>query len=888
MVSMKSWFDRGIAYERIMRHFPVGEFIIRIAVGFFSVKGWSLIRQVVGNKQVKLIVGINGQYKQDVKSAKAIIVQELRRDLSTGIIENRRQLVQELIDRIESGKFQIVDGRAMSHHAKLYIVDDYVAIQTSANLSEKGLKNQVENGTDVFEENEINHLIRKFDYHFASAKRNLTQEVLQALKDWLKYSSPWDAYLKTLLALEDLNIDKRYIAPATYQIDMIAETLDNIRQYNGSMLVASTGLGKTVVSTHVALQLVRNNEITNVLVLCPKRVKRSWNMELFSAGIASKSITYQALDQEQPRLNYNLRDFLELKKLINKYWLIIIDESHFFRNSKQNSEGFKRRSFQELLPLVQKSDCKVLLLTGSPYSKSIDNLNDQLLLLPHTQQDTLKWEVEDVENFRESFVVSQLTTPHVAKEYGEKENDGSISLTFGNQKRYIPSVTLHRVDVPLFLENEVAQIVKGDLLTIVDPPTSTNNVKTQVQISCASSPEALCQTLKKVICTPGDKDPYDMTFLVSQSERKEKLTPLINRIEQINSQQDIKLLALKKLLEKLNLKKEKTIIFCERHATVVYLVRILSELVSQAKIFGTIQEENGVYSTKSDNIIQDAIKEFAPVANKVDEELKDTYNVFISTDAYGVGINLQDAPVAMNYDLSWTPIEPTQRAGRILRPWIEPRTVEIYSFVPVVNNNSLGILNKRWKNLVGHHSESKKILDLPVISVEKKQVIENLSDIASKITIQSGKLDLDALASEPISSSYLKQHVSTLYSNRDEARQIKGEIVSSKIYPGSKILIYVLLKYKEKYHWAVYYPGTKKMRAGIEKISQEQLLDWLKCQPDTNNAFVDFNIIEPLGNECIKIWCNKNKVNPDNLIRECTVYLKPKTLKDKPDNLMSN
>jgi hypothetical protein len=42
------------------------------------------------------------------------------------------------------------------------------------------------------------------------------------------------------------------------------------------------------------------------------------------------------------------------------------------------------------------------------------------------------------------------------------------------------------------------------------------------------------------------------------------------------------------------------------------------------------------------------------------------YDVFISTDAYGVGVNLQDACVAINYDLAWTPDVIIQRAGRIL------------------------------------------------------------------------------------------------------------------------------------------------------------------------------------------------------------------------------
>ena len=42
-----------------------------------------------------------------------------------------------------------------------------------------------------------------------------------------------------------------------------------------------------------------------------------------------------------------------------------------------------------------------------------------------------------------------------------------------------------------------------------------------------------------------------------------------------------------------------------------------------------------------------------------------SYDVLITTDAFGVGINLQDASVVINYDAAWTAISPIQRAGRV-------------------------------------------------------------------------------------------------------------------------------------------------------------------------------------------------------------------------------
>ena len=73
---------------------------------------------------------------------------------------------------------------------------------------------------------------------------------------------------------------------------------------------------------------------------------------------------------------------------------------------------------------------------------------------------------------------------------------------------------------------------------------------------------------------------------------------------------------------------------------------------------------------------------------------------------------MQDACVVVNYDIAWTPIEPTQRAGRILRFWHEPRKVHIYTLVPTLtqqNSVSSELLAKtqRWKNLLDRHSNQK-------------------------------------------------------------------------------------------------------------------------------------------------------------------------------------
>ncbi len=60
------------------------------------------------------------------------------------------------------------------------------------------------------------------------------------------------------------------------------------------------------------------------------------------------------------------------------------------------------------------------------------------------------------------------------------------------------------------------------------------------------------------------------------------------------------------------------------------------------------------------------IDKFAPIANKKTNQYSENHDIFISTDTHGVGVNMQDASVVINYDIDWITIKPVQRAGRIL------------------------------------------------------------------------------------------------------------------------------------------------------------------------------------------------------------------------------
>lgn len=541
-----------------------------------------------------------------------------------------------------------------------------------------------------------------------------------------------------------------------------------------------------------------------------------------------------------------------------------------------------------------------MLLTGSPYAKDIDNINNQLFLLPHTAEnralfpefvdDARSWSVNETDEFIHLPVASQLTTPHVARYYGQQDGE-DIYITFGQEKRYIPKVKLHSINFPLPLEEDLAPAIIDRYFDLnTRNPMHKETIQRLVRVAWASSILAIRETLKRVIDTPGGENDYQfdkLEFLWSREERQKILTLIIKKLEKIKVSDDLKLQALCSILGELQKKKEKAIVFCERRATVVYLLQALNELMKSLKVVATINEiEPNKYEMKETKEIEELIKRFAPVANDAKDKYQEDYDVFISTDAHGVGVNMQDASVVINYDIDWTPIGPVQRAGRILRFWHSPRTVEVYTFVPkltakTVLKYDLSSIQQRWENLMDRHGESRKLIDLPVLTNVETQEI-NPSDVASEVTIASGELDLEKLADLDISPYY--KHTAKLQTNREEAKEIPADIISAKTYTGKQPLVYVLLNHDHKYYWPVYNPETQTLQKDRTVV---KLLDLIACTEETETAIVDYDRVEEFSDACIQAWCREKDIKPEEVVRECVLYLKPEDEGDAVDRLFN-
>ena len=166
-----------------------------------------------------------------------------------------------------------------------------------------------------------------------------------------------------------------------FQKDGVLGAIDKLEKYNGCILADSVGLGKTFE----ALAIIKYYELRNnrVLVLCPKKLRENW---LVYRGNRRDNIL------GEDRLNYDVLNHTDLSRytghsgdinLEEVYWenydLIVIDESHNFRNNNNSKENKETRYSRLLNQIIKKGvKTKVLMLSATPVNNRMNDLKNQI------------------------------------------------------------------------------------------------------------------------------------------------------------------------------------------------------------------------------------------------------------------------------------------------------------------------------------------------------------------------------------------------------------------------------------------------------------------------------------------------------------------------------
>jgi hypothetical protein len=191
-----------------------------------------------------------------------------------------------------------------------------------------------------------------------------------------------------------------------FQRDAATGIINKLETYNGCILADSVGLGKTFT----ALAVIKYYELRNrsVLVLCPKKLADNWltyKGNLVTNIFAKDRFGYDVLCHTDLLRETGHSFGLALNRVNwGNYDLVVIDESHNFRNNDLYRERETR--YQRLLNKVirQGVKTKVLMLSATPVNNRFADLKNQLALAyegdPENLSSKLKSERQIDEIFR--------------------------------------------------------------------------------------------------------------------------------------------------------------------------------------------------------------------------------------------------------------------------------------------------------------------------------------------------------------------------------------------------------------------------------------------------------------------------------------------------------
>ena len=266
-------------------------------------------------------------------------------------------------------------------HAKVYIGKfkpedrDYGFVITgSSNFSESGFVDNREFNVElrskrdvVFAENQFNTLWRE--------SVDISEDFVDTIqnKTWLSDKiTPYELYLKLIYEYleEDINLADDFepylpdgFMKLKYQYQAAIQARKILDTYNGVFLADVVGLGKTFITALLLQQLQGRT-----LVVCPPVLKDYWKDSLFEFGIRSCEV------ESLGKLEHILRKGLE------RYDYIVVDEAHRFRN--ENTQ-----SYANLLDICRGK--KVILVTATPLNNTVDDIFAQLKLFQAPKNSTI-------------------------------------------------------------------------------------------------------------------------------------------------------------------------------------------------------------------------------------------------------------------------------------------------------------------------------------------------------------------------------------------------------------------------------------------------------------------------------------------------------------------
>jgi superfamily II DNA or RNA helicase len=395
-----------------------------------------------------------------------------------------------------------------------------------------------------------------------------------------------------------------------------------------TIIADDMGLGKTIQAIGTAELLARRRGITRALVICPASVKHQWLTEI--KRFSDRSAVVIDGSSEQRRLLYNASAFF---KIVN-YELVRRDLDHvagvlpefIVLDEAQRIRNWETATARTIKLLRSRY---ALVLTGTPLENKLEELYSV---------------VQFVDGRRLGPIFRFLSDHRQVNEQG----------------KLIGYRNLHQVReklAPILLRRRRDQVLK-------DLPPRTDKIfrvpMTAEQASYYGDQQMVVAALVRKMERQGWLSPVDQQRLLCAIQNMRMIcnsTFLFDKETKVSP----KIVELREILRELVIEEERKVVVFSEWEKMNLLV---GELLDNMKI-GYVSLHGSIPTRRRGRLI-------AKFRDQPDVK------VFLSTDAGGVGINLQAASAVVNIEPPWNPARLEQRIGRVHRMGQSRRVLAVH------------------------------------------------------------------------------------------------------------------------------------------------------------------------------------------------------------------
>ncbi len=364
--------------------------VVRIASGFFNLGGYALIRDGLKSaSRTHVLLGKEpspSTTSPDSGARVSELADEIEADLNqtmgTGS-RNEHERVRDFLAYLQRENVEVRLYSGHFFHAKAYVLDGVppfgtIAIVGSSNFTTAGLTANTELNMIQKQAAVARDFLAWFERFWGEAQ-DYKPALIELYSRATTLHAPYLIYIKSLyetfadrIGGDIAPTDERPspILLADFQHDGYLAAKDIMETYGGVFIADPVGFGKT----YLALRLLDDYAYQlrqKALVVCPAQLRDIWWSKKLDA--------YRIYAHIESQEKVSQSDFLEHAD--TDYDLVIVDESHNFRNPSAHRYG----NLSRLLRTGKNK--KLVLLTATPINTGVFDLYQQVKLIAGDRDD---------------------------------------------------------------------------------------------------------------------------------------------------------------------------------------------------------------------------------------------------------------------------------------------------------------------------------------------------------------------------------------------------------------------------------------------------------------------------------------------------------------------